>query len=820
MSFNGTEHFPGREIIQYLQGIGASFGENINAATGIEKTTYKISDIPVSRTSVVDSCIMILCDFSHYIINNPVDIDAERKVILEERRSRMNSQWRMQSKGQELLYRGTRYAACSLIGSEENLRSFPPEALVDFYRTWYRPDLQAVVVVGDIDPDYVEKTIEKTFSGISMPQDPKPREAIEIPSNREPIVGVITDREALGTSIEVIWKRRPVPRDERNTSTALEKELSESIITLVMAERLQGIVSDQDSAPFVNASLSFGDLTESCNALVGGVMARDGKALPALEGFMEEMERMKRYGFTSEEISRARTNLLSAARSNLESSSTRKNSEIVEDCLAHFFDAECFPSPKDLSDAVTRCLGRLTDQRVNQEAASCITDTNMVVLYKAPEKAGLTHPSEEDILRVVLDARARQVAPPSTDSLPDRFVDPSTIRKGKIRKTRSYLYGSKIWTLSNGMNVVLMPTDREKDMVRIELVKKGGLSLIPTEDLDSFEENIFSLFLQNQGAGKFSAVQGSKMLSGKEVSVAPFMGSHTHGIEAACSRKDIYTALELVYLEFTEPRFDESEYSQGIQTIRTMLPNVINQPYFVLERALAKTAYGSSPRHTMLSEEVLDRASLQTVERNWRRIFDGVNGATVFIVGDFDIKEIRPLVETFLASLPKGGEPSQWKDNKDGIASGSATEEATLSMIDPIVTVYEIYKLDTGYTPKKEAALSALEFILNTLYISTMRQKIGGTYSATVASLVFKGAFRTGRAPGVVQLQAVALRDSPESRIRGFQGNCSAGPYRRGVLPCHEKHKKEASRIQKHRIILDVVPEGLGIPWRRPRHGP
>ena len=283
MCFNGTKNFPGKGIINYLQSIGASFGGNVNAATGVEQTTYELMNIPLVRQTVIDTCLLILHDYSHFVTCDPKEIDAERGVIIEERRQRRDANWRMHEKTLPYYYGDTKYGSCTLFGSQENLETFKPESLTNFYHTWYRPDLQAVIVVGDVDPDYVEAKLKEIFADIPAATDPKPKDVIKIPGNQEPIVGIITDPEAVSSSMEIIWKGDALPEEYNSTTIGEMTDVLKSIISFVMDERLSDITAKPD-APFLTASFGIGNLCETMEVVMGRVTSREGGCCQCFQG--------------------------------------------------------------------------------------------------------------------------------------------------------------------------------------------------------------------------------------------------------------------------------------------------------------------------------------------------------------------------------------------------------------------------------------------------------------------------------------------------------------------------------------------------------
>ncbi|MBQ8694954.1 MAG: insulinase family protein, partial [Bacteroidaceae bacterium] len=336
MCFNGTKNFPDKTLLDYLRSIGAEFGRNINASTGFEQTQYMLNNIPVVREGIIDSCLLILHDYSHYVTCDPKEIDAERGVILEERRSRRDANWRMFEKSLPYYFGDTQMARRTLIGGEEQLKTFKPESLVNFYRKWYNPDMQAVVVIGDVDVDQIEQKIKNTFGSIPAPATPTVKPIIPVPANKEPVVAVITDPEASSSMVELIWRSEAMPKEMASTDAAFVLDIIKSIISSIFDERMEAIAASAN-APFINGGLGISALCEGCEAVQAQVMFKDGDYANAMKAFYTEIERMRRYGVTESELERAKTKLISRAEKAAEAASSRQNAEFVWPILGNFF---------------------------------------------------------------------------------------------------------------------------------------------------------------------------------------------------------------------------------------------------------------------------------------------------------------------------------------------------------------------------------------------------------------------------------------------------------------------------------------------------
>ena len=730
MCFNGLKNLPGKQMLEYLQSIGAEFGRNINASTGVESTQYMLNNIPVTREGIIDTCLLVMHDYSHFVLNEQKEIDDERGVIIEERRTRRNASWRMSEQDKQYMYKGSKYADCTIIGSQENLETFKRESLVNFYETWYRPDNQALIVVGDIDPDQILSKIQTLFADIPAPVNPKAKDVIKIPDNKEPIVGIVTDPENPNSEVMILWKSEPLPWQYNNTDVALLTDLLKDIIGNVMSERFQEITSKPD-APFLNGMMGCTQICETCDVLFGDVAFKEGEVVPALTAFYTEVEKVKRHGFTDSEIQRAKDAIISHYEKSAEGADSRKNSEFVRPLINNFFNNKPYMVPATELQVVKSIMQMLPAAAVNQVAPQLITEDNMVIIYNGPKKEGLTDPTEAQLLEVIGSVRASEIAANAEEQIASEFVDPAKLKGGKVKKTASLVKGITEWTLSNGVKVAFLPTEYKKDQVLIRLVKDGGTSLIPTEDLPSFEDNVWSLFLNNGGVSKYSASTVSKMLAGKQLSVTPYLESMTHGISGNCQPKDLETALQLFYLYFTDPRFDPDEFNVGKQQIEAVLPNILKTPNFKFQQELQRTISGGNPRTVILDEDVLAKADVKVVERNYRKLFKNAAGVVVYIVGNVDEATLKPMVEKYFGSLPKGCKPLKWKDDGQRIPAGRVLNEFKVDMQTPKTTVFQFYSTyDVKYSVAEKVNLTAAEYILDMIFTETLREEEGGTYGA------------------------------------------------------------------------------------------
>ena len=755
MCFNGTKNFPGKGILNWLQSIGASFGGNVNASTGIDQTQYMLNNIPLVRETVVDTCLLILHDYSHFVTNDPAEIDKERPVIIEERRSRRNAQWRTFERSLPYYYGDNKYSTCTLIGLQESLENFKPESLVSFYETWYHPGNQAVVVVGDVDVDAVEAKIKRIWADIPAAVNPKAKEKYTLTPFSEPRVGIITDPETTVPSVEVLWESDARDEALNSTPAGFSIELIENIVASVMSERFTDITSKAD-APYLAGMFASGRLCEAFEAVMGQVTLKEDNILGGLKAFLTELKKMSEYGFSDAEVSRAKDNILASLEKAVNEAATRKNPEFVHPLISNFFDNRAYMEPQAEYDLAKAFLDQIDASILGQMIAQMIPGKeNMVVIYSGPEKEGISTPTKDQIMAVFSEVESAAIEAPAAETATEAFMDPSVLKGSKVKKTKSSIYGSTQWTLKNGVKVIVLPTEHKKDQILFNLYKAGGQSLISTEDLPSFDSNIYGTFDAMQGISKFKGTEVTKMLSGKNVRVGSYIDALYNGVSGSSSVKDLETAFQLLYLVYVDPRFDQEEWDNAISQLKAVLPNALATPQFKMQKELNDFLYGGNPRREFISMETFDKANLATVEKNYRKLFSDVSGATMVITGDVDLETLKPLVEKYLGSLPKGKKASKWLDVNPRLVKGENVKTIKTDMETPKSTVIEIYSDYRPYSVKDDVLASAVSYVLDQIYVDTMREDEGGTYGASSLA-------NAGLEPEPMYLMQVAFECKPE----------------------------------------------------------
>ncbi len=735
MAFNGTKNLPGKQLIEYLETVGVKFGYNLNAGTSWDQTVYNISDVPTSRQGIIDSAMLILHDWSHFIALRPEEIDSERGVIMEELRTRDGASWRSTMKLLQALGKGTRYEHRNLIGYLDGLKSFEHDALERFYKKWYRPDYQAIVIVGDLDAEATEARLKSLMADIPAPAvDAAQKEVIVVPDNEEPIVSIYTDPEMQGSRVQLFIKRPAMPT-QMNDKVAWEVvNVIESFLTTMENARLQEIAMQPD-APFLGAGMGSGDvigIIPTLNATAFTAMTQDGKLAEGFEALYTEMEKIRRHGFTQSEFERAQENLMRQVERTYANRNDRTNEQFVNIYLENYRKNEPMPDAETEWKLDSMLIKMLNVETVNAFAKETIQPTNQVIVITAPEKEGIENPTEEEILAIREKVTASEIEAYEDDVVKEPLIPEGTQLKGSpVKKTvENKEYGATVWTLANGTQIVVKPTKFKADEVRMNAQSKGGLSIL--SDAEYYMGEMMPAVSSMSGVGKFSVTELRKQLSGKSATVQPSVGEYASAVNASCSPKDIETMLQLVYLNFTQPRFDRNDYDNLMKMLRTQLENAKSNPDFQMQEKVIDVLYGHNPRRQVISTELLDEFSFEALPAIYKKLYPDGNSFRFTFVGNIDPETLKPLVEKYIGSIPASKKPMTFADDKAYPVKGEVTEDFSTPMQQPKVSVNYTFTGDMDYSLENKAALSFLTQALNSRYLVSIREEKGGTYGVQV----------------------------------------------------------------------------------------
>lgn len=734
MAFNGTKNLPGKQMIEYLETVGVKFGYNLNAGTSWDYTCYNISDVPTQRQGIIDSALLILHDWSHFIALRPEEIDSERGVIMEELRTRDGASWRSTMSMLKALGKGTSYEHRNLIGYLDGLKNFHHDELEKFYTSWYRPDYQAVIVVGDIDVDAIEQQIKTLMADIPAPAADAPQKAeIIVPDNEEPIVSIFTDPEMQGSRVQLFIKRSALPEQLNNTVQAEMLDVINSYMAVMENARLEELRMQPD-APFLGAGMGSGDVIgviPTLEATIFTAATQDGQLARGFEALYTEMEKMRRYGFTQGEFERAQETLMRSAERNYANRNDRTNEDYVELYLANYRKNSPVPDAKTEWQLDSMLIRNLTVDAVNAVAQQFITPTNQVIFVSAPEKEGIVNPTAEELLAIRDKVMSSEVEAYEDNVVKEPLIPEGTELKGSPVKetTTDEVLGTTEWTLANGTRIVVKPTTFKADEVRMSATAKGGLSLLTDEEY--YMGEMMPSINAMSGIGRFSATELRKQLSGKSATVQNSTSEYASAINGSCSPKDLETMLQLLYLDFTSPRFDQNDYNTLINTLNAQLANVETNPDYLAQKRFLEVCYGNNPRRQMISSELVSKFDFAKLPAIYDKLYPNANSFTFIFVGNVDLETLKPLVEKYIGSIP-ASKKTDFVDDKASVVKGDVTEDFRVAMQQPKVNVHYLFSGEMPYTFKDKLALTFLTQALNSRYLVSIREEKGGTYGVQV----------------------------------------------------------------------------------------
>ena len=737
MAFNGTKHFTGKDgqlgIVPWCESIGVKFGANLNAYTSVDQTVYHIGSAPLKREGILDSCLLVLNDWSHYILLEDKEIDKERGVIHEEWRTRRAgmAMQRLMEDAMPIIYRGSKYEDCLPIGSMDIVDNFPYQDLRDYYQKWYRPDLQAIIVVGDIDVDQVEQKVKTLFSQIPKPRNAAERIYYPVPDNDKMIVAVLKDKEQPIVMTNLYMKRDATPDSQKNSERYLRGDYVDGLIAYMLNGRL-GDIRQQANPPFLSAtghaSTFFVSRTKEAFSL--SVSCKLDNILGSITAAVAAVERARQHGFTQAELDRAKMVNLTAAERRYKERNERRNGYFVNKCVSHFLTAEPLVSEEFELQLTQRFDREVTLDEVNRAARELISDQNQVCVLYGPDKEGVTLPTEQQLEQTILTAQQQRYEAYQEQQLADRLVS-KLPKPGTIVSEKPFKHGFTELTLSNGMKVYARSTDFTADQLQMTIKADGGTSRYGDDDIPNF--SLISSSITEAGVGDFDASTLRKMLAGKAVRIAPSVGSRGQSVSGSSSVKEAKTMFELAYLYFTQPRRDTTAFNSLMDRTRSFLSNRNASPKVDYNDSIRAILYDHHPRMAPVTQEVIDRADYDRIFQIYQESFSDASNFKAVIIGHITLDELRPLLCQYLATLPSTGKHAQtnW-DNVPRIVGGESTHIFRKPMATPLANVSIYYTADVPFTPQSDLELDFLKRCLSIAYTDSVREEKGGTYGVSV----------------------------------------------------------------------------------------
>lgn len=737
MCFNGTENFPGNNLITWLETKGVKFGQNLNAYTSIDETVYNISNVPSASIAVQDSCLLILRDWADGLLLLPEEIDKERGVIHEEWRSRNVGQQRIMEKIAPELYPGSKYGHRLPIGTMEVVDNFPPQALRDYYEAWYRPDQQGIVVVGDIDVDRIENKIKEIFSPIKMPENAPERVYESVPDTDGTIIAIGTDPEMANFRVTIYFKNDVIPREMRNTMAYWLQDYVTDMISAMLSNRLDEISSTPDS-PFAAAGAYYSNyfLSNTKDAMAISAIGKGGDILPSYEAIYREMLRAQRGGFTMSEYDRARSEYLSRLEKAYNNREKAENESYVNTYVRSFIDGTPATDIETKYQMLNMILPQIPVDLVNQSLQQMITDNNRVVMIMLPEKDGVKVPTEDDVRKAMAAVEAEDIKPFVDEVKAEPLIE-NLPAPGKVVATQELpQWGATEWTLSNGAKVVVKKTDFKADEILLDAQALGGTSVYP----DEYANTLIFLpqGLSQYGLGTYTYKDVQKYLQGKQCNVSFSFDDYCRDISGSTTPKDLKTMMELLYSHFTQFNMSADEFQATKNMLNGFIHNQETNPQYIFSCDLRKALYGN-PRKGAITVEAVDGASLDQVNKIVKDLTANAADYTFFFVGNVDMDELKTLCEQYIATLP--GDPATASkapviDGSLGVQKGDKVTTFTAPMQTPQTFAAVVEFAELPYTAKDRALANIAGQVMTERLLKKVREDMGAVYSIWASGIM------------------------------------------------------------------------------------
>ena len=726
MAFNGTEHFEGKGIIEYFESIGVNFGGNINAYTSLDETVYRLSEVPTIREGIIDSALLVMHDWACGLSLLEDEIDNERGVIREEWRTGMGASRRMWKNSNMLKYPGSRYAVRDVIGDTAVINNFTYDALRDYYKKWYGPDNQAIIVVGDIDVDQIEQKIKALWADVPARVNRGERPLYSVDDNKEPIVAIVRDKEAQNTRIELEFKKDKLPREIRGTDFAyLQSELLD-LICEMLNNRFSELSMDPN-ASFTAAGSFYGETVKEKDAFTAVYIAKQGHEMQAYKDLLTQLEKMRRYGFTNFELDLVKKDLLSYYEKAYNERGTVRNISRAQECIRHYLDGAPMPGEEWEYQTMQQILPTIPVEVLNDIAKQLITDENLIIAFQAPIEAAL--PNESEAIELLSAVKSEEIEAPEEKSVRENLVE-NTPKAGKIKKVVSnQVLGTTEWTLSNGIRVIVKPTEFKQDEILFSASSKGGMSLVATEDLVSAA--IATDVISVSGLADMSDTDLQQVLTGKNVHLSTSINSNTETIDGGSTVKDLETLLQLNYLYFTASRRDEEAYKMLVSVLESQVANRDKNPKAAFSDSIQMMSSNYSPRTVIFNKSTLERANLDKSLEIYKARFANPADFIFTFVGNInpDDERFKQLVCTWLGGMKTSKNKEVVRDNGVRVPEGINKNYFTRKMETKTASNRIQYtSYDIPYTLANELNMEMIGRILSTRYLESIREREGGSY--------------------------------------------------------------------------------------------
>ncbi len=730
MAFNGTTNFPGKGIINTLQRYGVAFGRNINAYTAQSETVYNLSDVPSTNEGLIDTCLLVLHDWSDFLLLTDEEIELERGVISEEWRTRRNAAFRMQKKLYPAIFKGSKYADRDVIGDLEVIKTFDPETLRKFYKEWYRTDLQAIAVVGDVNVDMIERKIKDRFSSIPAEKNPPERSFYELPEHGETLFAVATDPESTSFGVNILIKHKGATPQEKNLGYYRD-QMIRNLFNRIMSDRISELLQ-KGQPPFIAGNISYRKFVRGYDMMGISVNAHPNRMAEGLRALYTEARRVYLYGITETELERAKSNMLTQTENLWKQKDKIKNDQYLDAITDHFLENETLESIDFQWNATQQLLPTISAADLSAKAKKWIVPENRVITVMGPDGLDVTLLGEAEALAILKEVDESDIAPYEDAVVATSLIEKELKGSPIVKTEQMPLLNAVKWTLANNATVIFRFADFQKDNVLFQGISPGGNSLFEIDMLPS--AMILSDFVGNFGTGSFDATTLKKMLSGKNVNLNPNLGELTEVFAGSSSPRDFETLLQLLYLKFEEPRFDQEAYDALKSRYVAMIANMNKNPQKVMSDSLQLILSGHHPRTILLSPEFFEKISLEQMKQIYLDRYSDAGDFTFFIVGNLEENVVKPLVEKYIGSLTDQPRSETWKNHQIELPKGKTSREIFIPLQTEKANVMVVMGKDAEWSPESNLKLSVVRDVLKLRYTEEIREKEGGTYSVSVVA--------------------------------------------------------------------------------------
>jgi zinc protease len=727
MCFNGTAHFPKNDLIHYLQSVGVGFGDGINGYTSFDETVYMLT-VPSDSVNVLNNGILVMEDWANAVSFDTAEISKERGVVIEEWRLRLGAYQRMQNKYIPILLKGSKYANRLPIGTKESILQTSPENIIRYYKEWYRPELMAFIVVGDINPDSIEKKIINDFSKIKSPATVRPKETYKIEDNIEPLVCVVSDKENTGTRITLAFKTAKAPSATLND---YKQGIIYSMFCGILNQRLNELTKKSEP-PFLGAGAYYGNLwVRTREAFQVSINVKEDGTEKGLKAVLTEIERVKRYGYTQPELDRLKKIYLKNSESQYNERDKQESGNIVWSCVSSFLENESVPDVEFRYEFLKKNIETIQLSDINKLAGEWITDKNEVAIVMGIEKEGVTLPTEQELKTTLAWAKKIDIEPYKENLIATNLMTKKPKAGVIVSEKQITTTGITELILSNGLKVAFKPTDFKNDEIQMFAYSEGGTSLFGTEY--KLSGQFASSIVSEGGIDKFSKIDLNKMLAGKNASAGPFISDIKSGFSGQSSVSDFETMLQLVYLYFTSPRRDEETYKSLVNRISASYKNALSSPNSYFFNQVQLRTYNNNPDAPGVfpSEKDWQQLSLEKAMEVYKRSFSNASNFTFMFVGSFKPETMKPLLETYLGSLPSTGKTETFVDKGLRPITGPVSEIINKGT-DPKTMVYLTINDTTKWSVENSHSLWSIKNIMDRIYTDKLREEMSGVYGFSI----------------------------------------------------------------------------------------